>query len=80
MRLPRLSTRRSMVLVMVVGIGLAGRIQVARWQESRGTYELPAEQYAHLEPQFRQYADRTRDEWLRTAEKKTSGTSTAPWG
>jgi hypothetical protein len=63
MRLLRMSTRRWMALVMVVGIGLAGRIQIARWKELRGQYEMQAEMYAAAESQFRQHADRTRDEW-----------------
>jgi DNA-binding transcriptional regulator PaaX len=53
-----------MVLVMVVGIGSAGWIQVTRREESRDYYELLAEEYADLESQLRRYANRTRDEWL----------------
>jgi hypothetical protein len=59
-----MTTRRWMIVVMVVGIGLAARMQIARWEEQREQYEVLAEVYGDTESHFRQFADRTRDEWL----------------
>jgi hypothetical protein len=58
-----------MVLVMVMGIGLAGRIQIARREELRGLYEAQAEIYGETESHFRQFADRTHNEWLADCRK-----------
>jgi hypothetical protein len=69
MRPTRMSTRRWMALVLVVGIGLAARIEFARWEKLRGSYEMLAESYANLESQWQQYAHRTHDEWLSDCRK-----------
>ncbi len=53
-----------MIVVMVVGIGLAARIQITRWQGRRSECEALADFYGGAEEQFRQHADRTHDEWL----------------
>ena len=64
MRPPRMTTRRWMVAVAVVGIGLAARIQYARWGRLREQYQYQSETYAETASHFRQFADRTREEWL----------------
>jgi hypothetical protein len=47
-----------------VEIGLAARLQFARWENLREINQMHAESYAHLESLYRQYVGRTRDEWL----------------
>jgi hypothetical protein len=59
-----MTTRRWMIAVAVAGIGLAARIQMARWGQLREQYQDQAETYAEIALHFRQFADRTRDEWL----------------
>jgi hypothetical protein len=64
MRLFRMTTRRWMVAVAGVGVGVGGWIQIVRWGRLREYYEAWAEMHAESASQFRQDADRTRDEWL----------------
>src|SRR5262245_35750101 len=64
MGLPRMTTRRWMIAVAVAGIGLAARIQIARWGQLREEYQDLAETYGEIASHFRQFADRTRDGWL----------------
>ena len=64
MRLPRMTTRRWMVGVAVAGIGLAARIQIARWGQLREQYQYQDETYTEIASRIRQFADRTRDGWL----------------
>jgi hypothetical protein len=62
MRLPRMTTRRWMVAVAIVGIGVGGWIQIVRWGRLREYYEALAEMHAESASHFRQDADRTREE------------------
>ncbi len=61
-RLPRMATRRWMIAVAIVGIGVGGWIQIVRWGRLREDYQVLAEMHAESASHFRQDADRARDE------------------
>ncbi len=63
MRLPRMTTRRWTVLILILGIALRGWIQVGRWRDLREQYEFQAEWHQELAENPRQFADRTNDQW-----------------